>query len=272
MPSRRIEHTTLPPYGMEPTSAARNGENIFAIRCPISTQLAAIDSCTQLATRVVSGLDIEFPDAQLRYEFSRNVVLAEAIASGHPKDYSVSREALDDWFGSDGNGPEARVKVFRNHRAEIEALAREIYINEPVPADGAILIKTADIPRLRGLLEACLQRSPGPLCGPEAKFAHPSHVQRLYDRTGRLVSDLVISNWYQARWGDQLARGCGSARPRGRKRSAPKIVWFFSTGRETFPPRPRAPDAQSAIECVLADHPARGSQRGGYSRQRRLAG
>jgi hypothetical protein len=56
MPSRRIEHTTLPPHGMKPISAAPNGENLFAIRYPMSTQLAAIDSCTQLATRVPSFL------------------------------------------------------------------------------------------------------------------------------------------------------------------------------------------------------------------------
>jgi hypothetical protein len=103
---------------------------------------------------IVSGLDIEFRDVQPRYDFSRDVVRIEVLGSGHPKDYSISREALDDWFGSDGNGPEARVQAFRNHRAEIEALAREIYINEPVPSDGAILIKTADIPRLRAQIKS----------------------------------------------------------------------------------------------------------------------
>jgi hypothetical protein len=107
---------------------------------------------------IVSGLNISFGDAPPRYDFSRDVVQVPGLAGSQPKDYAVSREALDDWFGSEGQGADARIQAFRHHRAEIEALAREVYTNEPVPADGAILIKTADIPRLRARIKSTMRR------------------------------------------------------------------------------------------------------------------
>jgi len=107
---------------------------------------------------VVPSLDIAFRDAPPRFDFSRDVVQVAGMAGKQPKDYAVSRAALDDWFGSEGNGPEAHIQAFRNHRTEIEALAREVYLNEPVPADGAILIKTADVPRLRTRLKSAARR------------------------------------------------------------------------------------------------------------------
>jgi hypothetical protein len=106
----------------------------------------------------VAGIDIEFRDARPHYDFSRDAVLAPVIARGHPTDYAISREALDDWFGAEGEGPEPRIRAFRDHRAEIEALARDVYLNGPVPADGSILIKTADVPRLRKRIQSARRR------------------------------------------------------------------------------------------------------------------
>jgi hypothetical protein len=110
------------------------------------------------ARSFVSGIHIEFRDARPHYDFSRDVVTAPVIAGSHPKDYAISREALDDWFGSEGVGPDVRVRAFRDHRAEIEALAREVYVNEPVPADGSVLIKTANVPRLRKRIQSMRRR------------------------------------------------------------------------------------------------------------------
>jgi hypothetical protein len=107
---------------------------------------------------IVSGLEIEFSDAPPRYDFSRDVVLVPGRPNSQPRDYAVSREALDDWFGSEGEGAEVRIQAFRRHRAEIEELAHEVYANEPVPADGGILIKTADIPRLRARIKSTARR------------------------------------------------------------------------------------------------------------------
>lgn len=105
----------------------------------------------------VSGVDIEFPDGRPHYDFSRDVVVAP-VASAPPKDYAISRAALDDWFGSDGQEPDARIRAFHDHRVEIEALARDIYRNDAVPADGTILIKTTDVPRLRSRMGAKARR------------------------------------------------------------------------------------------------------------------
>ncbi|HSV21971.1 MAG TPA: GSU2403 family nucleotidyltransferase fold protein, partial [Xanthobacteraceae bacterium] len=106
---------------------------------------------------IVTGLDVEFRDVPPRYDFLRDVVLVPGGGHRQP-DYAISREALDDWFGSEGVGQEPRIKAFRNHRAEIEALAREAYVNEPVPADGAIVITTADVPRLRTRIKSTARR------------------------------------------------------------------------------------------------------------------
>jgi hypothetical protein len=45
-------------------------------------------------------------------------------------------------------GKEQEGLLFRNHRDKIQAMAREIYLNDPVPADGAVLIKRLDVSRL----------------------------------------------------------------------------------------------------------------------------
>jgi hypothetical protein len=110
------------------------------------------------ARSIISGLDIEFRDAPPRFDFSRDVVQAAGMVGGHPKDYAISRAALDDWFGAEGSAPTAHIDAFRKHGPEIEALAREVFLNEPVPADGVILIKTADIPRLRTRIKSAARR------------------------------------------------------------------------------------------------------------------
>jgi hypothetical protein len=102
---------------------------------------------------VVPNLDIEFRDPQPRYDFSREIVLFAGQIGREEKDCAISREALDDWFGADGGDKDRRLRAFRDHRAEIQAMAREIYLNNPVPADGMVLIKTLEIPELRKRLK-----------------------------------------------------------------------------------------------------------------------
>ncbi len=70
---------------------------------------------------IVSGLDIEFHDAPPRYDFLRDLVLVPGLAGRQPKDYSVSREALDDWFGSEGEGPG---HVYRHFATIVQRLRR----------------------------------------------------------------------------------------------------------------------------------------------------
>jgi hypothetical protein len=116
---------------------------------------------TEQRRSIVAKLDIEFRDAPPRYDSVREVVVFSGLTSGEVVDCAISREALDDWFGADGNGPEGRIKSFRDHRAEIQALAREVYLNDPVPPDGAVLITTPAVPRLRKEIKSHEHRRSG---------------------------------------------------------------------------------------------------------------
>jgi len=110
---------------------------------------------------IVPKLDIEFRDAPPRYDFLHEVILFSGLTFGGEKHCAISREALADWFGASGNGQESRIDAFRAHRAEIQAMAREIYLREPPPADGSVLIKTSDVPRLRAKLKSRARRRSG---------------------------------------------------------------------------------------------------------------
>jgi hypothetical protein len=131
-----------------------------------------IDALTQIDSRgrdrllyaiekprsLVSTLDIKFADAPPRYDFSRDIVLFAGTAIDRFKiECAVSREALADWFGAE-NSQDGRIEAFRKNRTEIEAMAREIYLNDPIPPDGAVLIKTLDVPRLRSSLKTPASR------------------------------------------------------------------------------------------------------------------
>jgi hypothetical protein len=102
----------------------------------------------------VAALDIEFRDPRPRYDFSRDVVVFAGVVAGQQKDCAISREALDDWFDAEGKGQESCLQAFRRHRAEVQAMTRELYLNEKVPSDGAVLIKTADVPHLRAKIKS----------------------------------------------------------------------------------------------------------------------
>ncbi|MGH6974151.1 MAG: GSU2403 family nucleotidyltransferase fold protein [Stellaceae bacterium] len=98
---------------------------------------------------IVPGLDLHFADAAPRYDFSREAVTFEAKAGGERVLCAISREALEGHFGADNLTKDQRLDVFRRCRREIQEMARLTYLNRPVPADGAILITTADVPSLR---------------------------------------------------------------------------------------------------------------------------
>jgi len=102
----------------------------------------------------VAGLDIEFRDPRPRYDFSRDVVAFVGGIANQQKECVISREALDDWFDAEGKGQESYLRAFCQHRTEIQAMARELYLNEKVPSDGAVLIKTTDVQQLRARMKS----------------------------------------------------------------------------------------------------------------------
>jgi hypothetical protein len=98
---------------------------------------------------IIHGLDLRFVDAVPRYNVDHDTVLFEAESARERVLCAISREALEDHFGADGLTKEQRVEVFRRHRGEIQEMARLIYLDHPVPADGSVLITSADVPMLR---------------------------------------------------------------------------------------------------------------------------
>ncbi len=102
------------------------------------------------ATRnILPEHDLGFADAPPRYDFDRDVVVFSGEAGRERISCAISREALEDHFGADGSTKEERLEVFRHHRGEIQEMARRVYLDWPIPPDGAVLIKTADVPTLR---------------------------------------------------------------------------------------------------------------------------
>jgi hypothetical protein len=92
---------------------------------------------------------LRFTDAPPHYNFSDETVTFEAQAGRERVLCAISREALEDHFGADGLTKEGRLDVFRKHRREIQEMARLVYLDRRVPADGAVLITTADVAGLR---------------------------------------------------------------------------------------------------------------------------
>jgi hypothetical protein len=97
----------------------------------------------------VPGLTLTFDAPAGRYDVDRQVVAFAGTASGVIVPCRVSREALDDHFGTSGQSNEARLVVFREKRAEFERMAQEKFLNLPIEEPGAVLLKTEDVPRLK---------------------------------------------------------------------------------------------------------------------------
>ncbi len=98
---------------------------------------------------IIPGLDLAFDAPAARYEGDRAVVAFLGLSGGKLVRCAISREALDDHFGADGPGPDARLRTFRAHRAEVERLMRTKFLDWPVAETGTVLIRTEDVPELR---------------------------------------------------------------------------------------------------------------------------
>ena len=122
------------------------GEGLGAIDPNIRDQaLRAVDASRD----VISGLALRFAAPAARYDFDRDVVTFLGEAGGSPVRCAISREALEDHFGADGLDKVGRLEKFRENRETIEAMLQKKYLSWPVEDVGAVLIKSADLPRLR---------------------------------------------------------------------------------------------------------------------------
>jgi hypothetical protein len=96
----------------------------------------------------VPSIDLTFNNPPPRYDFHRDVVTFAGQALGQPVVCAISREALDDHFGSDKLDNDGRIQAFLKSRSKIEEMAGIKYLKWPIEEPDAILIKTSDMPRL----------------------------------------------------------------------------------------------------------------------------
>jgi hypothetical protein len=96
-------------------------------------------------SRLVPSLDLTFNNPPARYDFRRDVVTFAGQTFGGMIDCAISREALDDHFGTDEKGDKDRLNAFLENRSKIEEMARDKYLNRPIEEPAAVLIKTKDV-------------------------------------------------------------------------------------------------------------------------------
>jgi hypothetical protein len=96
----------------------------------------------------IADIDLTFNNPPPRYDFSRDVVTFVGQALGSSVSCEISREALDDHFGTNGLDQKGRVEAFLKNRSRIELMARAKYLSWPIEEPGTVLIKTMDVQKL----------------------------------------------------------------------------------------------------------------------------
>jgi hypothetical protein len=100
------------------------------------------------ARDILPGIDLTFDGSTARYDFSRDTVTFVGAAFGSPVQCAISREALDDHFGTDGVDNTGGVEAFQKSRSKIERLVRRKYLSWPAEEPEYVLVKTVDVERL----------------------------------------------------------------------------------------------------------------------------
>jgi hypothetical protein len=98
---------------------------------------------------IIPGVDLVFEDQTQRYDPERDAVSFVGKALGHAVNCAVSREALEDYFGANDGGRAARLEAFVTNRSKIEDLVRRKFLYWEVESPGEVLLRAADVERLR---------------------------------------------------------------------------------------------------------------------------
>ena len=98
---------------------------------------------------ILPRIDLTFDGSVARYDSTREVVIFAGEALGHLVQCSVSREALEDYFGANNLDRVGRLEAFHKNRSEIEGMIRTIYLTWPIVTPGGVLLATADVEELR---------------------------------------------------------------------------------------------------------------------------
>jgi hypothetical protein len=97
---------------------------------------------------ILPGVELTFSDPRPSYDSTREVVNFSGESLGHVVRCSVSREALEDHFGADGQGKEGRFASYHSNRSIIERMARAKYLSWPVEEAETLLLTTGDVETL----------------------------------------------------------------------------------------------------------------------------
>src|SRR5258708_25649055 len=100
---------------------------------------------------ILPGIDLTFDSSTARYDFSRDTVTFVGAAFGCPVQCAISREALDDYFCTDGLDNAGRVEPFQRNRSKIESFVRRKYLSSPVEEPEYVLVKTMELEWLSNL-------------------------------------------------------------------------------------------------------------------------
>jgi hypothetical protein len=100
---------------------------------------------------VLPDMDLTFNNPPARYNLDRDIVIFAGEALGSPVECAISREALDDYFGTDNLDKEGHIEAFRRNRSKIERLVRAKYLSRPIEEPETVLLRTTDV---KDLLEA----------------------------------------------------------------------------------------------------------------------
>jgi hypothetical protein len=105
-------------------------------------------SVVKRSREILPGMDLAFPDSRARYDSNREVVSFIGEALRYPVRCAVSREALEDHFGANGQDKEGRLASFHLSRSKIERMVRTKYLSWPVEEPETVLLKTIDVEQL----------------------------------------------------------------------------------------------------------------------------
>jgi hypothetical protein len=86
--------------------------------------------------------EINFPDAEPRYIFDRDCLGFRAFADGKPLACMVTAELLYTRFGARDFTEEAMRRAYREHRPEIQAIARTHIENDWIDEQGRVFLTT----------------------------------------------------------------------------------------------------------------------------------
>jgi hypothetical protein len=96
----------------------------------------------------IPNLNLTFDNPPIQYDFTRDVATFVGQALGSTVKCEISREALDDHFGTDGMDQTGRVEAVRKNRSKIEEIARIKYLSWRVEEPAVVLIRTMEVPKL----------------------------------------------------------------------------------------------------------------------------